>query len=508
MSAVAVQPALSWRQEAQLGLLGLCGGGLLWATLSRHGVGLSPDSVGYLTVARHIVEGAGLISYRGEPFVSQPPLYPLALAGVMRLFSLEDVAAALRLNLTLHALVIYLSGKLSFAMTGSFGSAVTTCLSVLVGVPMFEVSVFAWSELLFICFLTTHLIFINSFALSRKNKYLFLSAAVAGLACMTRYAGVTIIFSSLIFISLLYAGNFRAALNKSAVFFSVSSLPLIIWVIRNHILSDTFFGPRSSSILNSSQVLILFGDVLLDWFIYPSAKLEPTTWVLSSLATTLVFFVFLSVRLRRSIQSGKFAYAYPIIFTLAYSAFIIFSSSRVFYDPIDHRLLSPCFIPLIISALCFFFTDLRPMLSTKPPVGYRRLAAPLVAVVWFTYPSIATMTFAAETYQNGQGYHSVHWERSETVEYVRRHQAYFAHQPIYANDPEGLYFTTRLRARHFPFQVRAPWPETEQAYLVRFRYAHLGWYANQFEQLKNVADLTLLAELSDGEIYFAKRRQK
>lgn len=261
-----------------------------------------------------------------------------------------------------------------------------------------------------------------------------------------------------------------------------------------------------ASVLTPHQVLILFGDVLLDCFFYPSAKLSKVTWIIFSSLVLTAFFFFLGAYLYQSLQKKMFELTYTPIFIIVYSTFIILSAVCVLYDPIDHRLLSPIFIPLVIAVLCFFSQFLHFSVRKESPRHYRRFPVVFGLIIWFAYPAVATTTLAIEAHHNGQGYQAVHWRRSETIQYIRQHQAYFARQPIYTNDPEGLYFLVHIQARHLPFQVRSSWPESGQAYLVRFKHAYLGESLNRVEQLKSVAEITSLVKLADGEIYFVKRR--
>ncbi len=507
MSTVAAEPTLSWSQELQLQLLALCAAGKLWITLSSHGVGLSPDSVGYLAVARHITEGVGFVSYRGEPFVSQPPLYPLVLAGLMRLFNLETVTAALYLNVALYAFVVYLSGRISFSMTKSFTMAIFVCLLVFFSVKIFTVSIFAWSELLFIVLLIIHLHFINKFTISNGIGQLALAAFFIGLLCLTRYAGVVAILSSLVFILFTRENNIKIILYRLTIFSIISSLLFILWIFRNYIRSGTLLGPRTYSVLKVNELLILFGDVIIDSFICQSSKLEYSKWFICCLLALFIFFSILIFSLIWNLVNGNINFAYQSMFAILYSIFIIISSRIVFYDPIDQRLLSPVFIPFIIPALYSFSKIVSSSkLYRALPNAYRRSLVVLWVVGWFTYPSIATTVLAIETYQNGQGYHADHWQHGETIRYLQKHRADFYLQPIYTNDPEGLYFLAGIYGNYLSSQARAPWPRTEQAYLIRFERGYPGNYLDQVERMKNFAEITSILKFSDGEIYYVKRK--
>jgi len=54
----------------------LIAAGIILLATSHFGVGVSSDSVTYISVARNIVKGIGLVDYAGANLISFPPLYP------------------------------------------------------------------------------------------------------------------------------------------------------------------------------------------------------------------------------------------------------------------------------------------------------------------------------------------------------------------------------------------------------------------------------------------------
>jgi hypothetical protein len=62
-------------------LLAALAGFFLIQLFSKHsGIGVSPDSVTYLSAARHLVEGKGFISFDNFPVADFPFAYPFFLA--------------------------------------------------------------------------------------------------------------------------------------------------------------------------------------------------------------------------------------------------------------------------------------------------------------------------------------------------------------------------------------------------------------------------------------------
>jgi hypothetical protein len=93
--------------------------GLLFHLTRSHGVGLTPDSVDYLSAADSLRAGQGMIQADGRAFVLWPPLYPLLLAAIGELADVSSHRAALLLNAASLALLVLVTARLTHATTGS-----------------------------------------------------------------------------------------------------------------------------------------------------------------------------------------------------------------------------------------------------------------------------------------------------------------------------------------------------------------------------------------------------
>ncbi len=178
---------LGWKRQIWFILIGLLGAGWLWFVMSQHGIGLSPDSAGYLAVASNLIEGKGFVSYSGEPLIVHPSLlYLLAVATLSFLFGLELTTSALVLNLLLIASTTFVSGNLTFLVTNSFLVSLFVCFSIILGIPIFQVFICAWSEPTFIFFLSVAFLYLVKFIEYRDKIYLLVSSVFVSLACTTR----------------------------------------------------------------------------------------------------------------------------------------------------------------------------------------------------------------------------------------------------------------------------------------------------------------------------------
>ncbi|NIP42487.1 MAG: hypothetical protein GWO30_06835 [Gammaproteobacteria bacterium] len=68
-----------------LAMLAILGAALIIYPTYHYGIGLSPDSVGYISTARSLISGKGFFQYDGQPFFLQPPLYPIILAPILEI---------------------------------------------------------------------------------------------------------------------------------------------------------------------------------------------------------------------------------------------------------------------------------------------------------------------------------------------------------------------------------------------------------------------------------------
>ena len=81
------------------------GAGLVLLRLASYGPSVGPDASNYITAARSLLAGDGLIRLGGSPWVWWPPLYPTMLAGG-GLFGFDPYAVAGPLNAVIFGLTV------------------------------------------------------------------------------------------------------------------------------------------------------------------------------------------------------------------------------------------------------------------------------------------------------------------------------------------------------------------------------------------------------------------
>jgi len=494
-------PRLGWKQQIWFMLIGLLGAGWLWFVMSQHGIGISPDSAGYLAVASNLIEGKGFVSYSGEPLIVHPPLYPLAVATLSFLFGLELTTSALVLNLLLIASTAFVSGNLTFLVTNSFLVSLFVCFSIILGIPIFQVFIYAWSEPTFIFFLSVAFLYLVKFIEYRDKIYLLVSSVFVSLACTTRYTGIFILISFIIFLVFIFRKDIVKRRNEIYTFLFISSFPLYLWGMRNYILSRTFFGRSRNPLHSFSEHSLGFVNAVTSWFIFPVNYFQNKT--LLFLVAFLLIFILLVIGVK---EIANLKVLSLVVFIFLYLLLLFIACVSTHQNLIDNRLLSPIFIPLGIVLIDFFYRRICLQLMDKISKRVRPWLVVLGLIAWFTYPAISTLKFGLEVRKEGLGYQSVHWQTSETLAYIRRAREELHQLPIYTNDPEGLYFLTHIHAGRLSIQFHPNWPAAGRAYLICFKQGYLGDCLEILDRLRQNPDIRPVAEFSDGTIYLVTRR--
>ena len=76
---------------------------------SKYGLGVTSDSVSYLSTARSLMKGKGYFEFDGNAYVWFSPLYPTILAA-MGFMGMDIMRGALYLNVLSFTLIIFFSG--------------------------------------------------------------------------------------------------------------------------------------------------------------------------------------------------------------------------------------------------------------------------------------------------------------------------------------------------------------------------------------------------------------
>lgn len=487
------------------------------------GVGVSPDSVIYLSAADSLIAGDGLkpIAFHyspkvagGEPLISFPPVYPLLLS-LSSIINSDRLSGARWLHSLLFAANIFLVGLLVYL--GTARSALATLVGILLLVSsasMLEIHTMAWSEPPFVLFILLAALLLM-LHLATPHYLLLVGASLsASLALTTRYAGVTILPPMLITILLLESKPLRTRIRDCLTVVGIGIFPLVVWLLRNMLLADSAtnrsiaFHPLKLSELNN-----IVNALFVFWVpVTGNAFLKLGFLFLGGGVVLAGILLALKDNLRRK-QGEKMNSVMPLFaaaFITTYLLFLFAHNSLI--DPavnLTTRILSPVYVFGIILVICVMHKLSGFVNRTAFWWGFVVVVLALISVNAFFAAS-----FAVHRHDYGSGYASREWARSESIQYIR---TLSEARTTYSNGVDAIHFLARKQALRIPAKVdptsgkdnaEFEWDINSMrneliqnravvVYLDKIR----RWYLPAKDELEKVHNLPILIRLNDGVIY-------
>ena len=530
---------------------------------STYGVGVSPDSVTYISTARNLLTGNGFIDWENNIYVLYPPLFPLLLA-LTGTFGTDPADTVGYVNAFLCGLAIFLSSRWLWqhlrARPAPTSRTLQTYLLIWAAVvlilspPLSQVASFAWSEPLFILLTISALFTFNTFLDTGKRASLVLAAIFTALACLTRYVGITIP-ATLLLLLLLRKGDTPSKKATDTVIYSlIVGTPSCVWLLRNFLVSGMWTGPRYPSpysfLFNLKKTFITLASWVLPWpcileiesllvRLFSVEVVTPQQFLVLLIPTLLIFGIGAWVCLTRL----PLHHLRPIVLLAAFTAvyLLVLIIARSIHGPaelISHRYLAPVYIPLLCIVVLFlddfFHYDLqRKLLGTlRFPWGQnvftegRISALPVVLMallsIWLWLPVNTTAQHIRQAQENGLVYNSRTWAESEIIAYMNENPC--ARCVFFSPNAAGLYFlTAQPRQFYLPRLLTDDWLRRvesmqrngEDVYIIWF-FSHDRFLSDfnatydwnptyDRSQIETEFALETVADLADGIIYRLKR---
>jgi hypothetical protein len=475
---------------------------------SRHsGIGVSPDSVTYIAATRHMVNGFGFKSFDNLPVVDFPFAYPFFLTIISLLSRMDPLQFGPWLNGVLFGVLLYVCGGIMNGFqktTGWYKRILLFC--ILCSPALQEVYSMLWSETVFLILILVFIYSITNYLNFKTKRWLWISALICAITCLTRYAGV---FMMLTGGTILIFNKENPLLKRvmDCLIFGILSVPLLLVnMIRNYWLTGMATGIRPKSEVGLLKIMEYFGDVLCDWLLLDRSA------GLAIILTALVLLIFaLIVIFRRHIRSANNEEYVIAVSGLIYSSFMIFSYSITRYEPFTSRLLSPIFLLLLWSISSW----IPAFMSGKSVRAKWSLGIP---VLLLTSLFINKLLAADWEYYDGvkdagiPGYQEDPFVSTEIVQFLKSNKNIIdPRAPVYSNAGDAVYFVTGLPALQLPF---TDFPKKVDAYYKGYadhRAEYLIWFQNE-EDLQMPALDTILAhknmvvlkQLKDGAVYTSR----
>lgn len=433
---------------------------------TRHsGIGISPDSVSYLSTAKHILRNFSFTDFRDMPLVIFPIGYPLFLAKIGFITGLSPETYLPWANTLLFSGVLFMTSFLIqdyLPKARIYKAAILAILSCSPG--LLEVYSMAWSETVFIFLSLLFLTSIRYYQCNRNTGRLLMVALVAAVAFLTRYAGICLVITG---IAILLFDEANQPLSKARhilLFTLIACTPVSLNLLRNHLLAGESTGIREKALRSLMDNLQQSAAVLGDWL--PFLKGHPT---LSVCVLIAIVTLGMAIFIYGILQQQYFHSAKTILgcFLLVYFGFMIGIASISRFEDISNRLLSPVYIPLLLIG------------SSWLPAFYRRswgfkkmliTAGSMLVFGGFLYNHYQQNAASWEGIKDAgiPGYAEDSWTQSATIRYINQHKTLFG-DTIYSDAEDAVYYLTGLKALPLPHkeieQEKTAFLHTPQFYL-------------------------------------------
>lgn len=478
---------------------------IIYAFTRHSGIGVSPDSVVYLSAARNIHAHGAFVDFDNRPLVIFPLLYPIFLSSVMFITTLDPMSFAPIMNALLFALLIYISGRMMERFVNHSRWYQQIALFTLTLSPcLLEIYSMLWSETLFLFLLLLFIIFLNRYLKFPSFKNVIVTGAVTGLACVLRYAGITLIATGIGMTLLGFYLPLRKKIFHVVFFTVISSSFLLMNLFHNHAYSSTLTGDREKSITSFLDNIYYFGYVLCDWLPLPESS-----YFVAFVTAAVLIAIFAVVFFRRYFTKTHFE-SYENIataFFVVYGLFMIISATLSRYETFSSRLVSPAFIPMVWggSSMIMLYRDAFP--------AKKRLWVTVITLFIFACFQANQLKDDFENWDGIKdagvpGYTEDPWNKdSEIVNFLREnYRSLQTGYARYSNSDEAVYFYTGLSCHLLPHKQS---DKEKQGYFGCDK-CYLIW----FDDTNNTDLLTLkgallkknirvLYQFSNGAIYIS-----
>jgi hypothetical protein len=432
------------------------------------GLGLSDDSIAYIAGARSLLAGNG---YRevwlatNQPVTHFPPGFSSALAFV-GLFGFDPLRGARFVNALLFGLNVGLLGILAWRMTPSLTAGLVLAALFVLNGDLLQVHTVAMSEPLFI-FLSLLAFWMFDLYFERPPSsvgrgiagewwWLVACGVFAGMAYLTRYAGLALVATFIVAICVLRT-SWRKRFTSIAIFLAGFFPLAFAWTIRNQIVADNAtnraFAWHPITTENLRTGLRVFTDFLVpvaEWYKGIVKQVGAMEGITILILGAVVVWVIVQAwryiskpRQASELERGGKESREVITFTtalylLAYLASIV--ASMTMFDAATKfklRILAPVFVCLLI-------------LLVYLGIWLRKKNHVVVVLLTFVFLGFSfykqTITISAWS-KSGLGYASFQWYDSEAMAFLRELPDDVA---IFTNEPGAVYLYTGRGALVLP----------------------------------------------------------
>ncbi|MFZ9059542.1 MAG: hypothetical protein ACO20J_08440 [Ilumatobacteraceae bacterium] len=333
--------------------------GLLVVVTNWSGVGWSWDTSDYVAVGKNFANGNGLLDATGIPMTVRPP-------GLSILIGVGDLLG-LSVNLTVQILnvicaIVTVLGTFHLSQIAKVKKNIALIATAFVAFSpalLWQYSMI-WSEPPFIALVVIAMIVaLKPVSASKFTLLIVLFTALF----FVRYVGP--VFAASIALSAAWFDRQKLGLIKSALMnfakLLVSLIPVWYWLQRNESIDGTLTGartPAGGSLLNPLKTFTatlgswmtaspVEGGIYLSWNDYPNNTKILGVLVLITVAILLIIY-FLPQSRAENLKNSSNVLLLSGSIAVIYVAFSAYRFVHFELGPLDNRMMTPIFVPLIL----------------------------------------------------------------------------------------------------------------------------------------------------------------
>ena len=420
------------------------------------------DSTEYLEAGRNFAAGRGFViqrmNNRYAPLSLRPPFYSFVL-GAMIKGGIDPVVGSGWLNIALYAALVSGVGIAAYKFTYSSGLVLVLLLFLSLEHELVEAFASMMTEPLFITLTVAQIVLLVIYLKSDHLKALVLTAGLAGVLWMTRYAGAAnaAILGVGIFLFSRHPFSRRLALSILSVL--IPAIPYIAWSLhlRSTGYSAGVYDWHVTDLWNSLvPVRGAFIDFLWSWLPFGILPFNPTysqkllflsLFFLSTLIC-IVYAVYANQRLGGGSLFSKDAFQWGsllIIFAILHLLVIAVSYLLISVPKpaLAGRILLPSKIILLLGLGVLFYGIALPLFRRKLAILVP--AAFLLPLVFVRLPQVQQNLSNLHT--TGKGYTAISWQDLQIIDELKSLPDSI---PIVSNDPDAVMFFVARPAYPLP----------------------------------------------------------
>jgi hypothetical protein len=326
---------------------------------------LTSDSLQYLSAAKSFSESGKFLSPDGSSYAYWPPLFPVLLSWgdpFIIVSSLHVVSKIIIATIMLYLAFLFFQKSLY---------RIVFLTASLLSVQYIMISVFLWTELLFMC-----LLFGNAFfALNlKKKKYFYWFLLTGFLLCLQRNAGLFWVSGVSVWMMVDQENTFLKNFLKATLYFLVSTSGFWAWNIYNTFFIPTDFNFYQHSFLNDWVYNV---GLIAQTYVYLIIPLKhiPLSVMVFCTATLLVVYI-----LRNSIDRKLLLFVITLAtYTAGYSimpTLDVYEMDRYFS---------------VMTPLIFLMVLLATEKLSQYPITWMKPVMAILVVCWLAYPLARTV---------------------------------------------------------------------------------------------------------------------